>query len=671
MKHKTKPAHESGDGFSVNAKKQRPVLNTLLYILATVAVFLALTLATGGDAVYIDRAASLEGFDYMAQIAYIGPECFNWYPKALYTPEDFASGAVVQPPRRDDGKAGYYTYRLQLDLKEGEVYGLCGYSATHAQTLWVNGVLLSAVGTPGESAETMTPKTNFYTVYFTAGAGPTEMIIQRSSFVHANTGQLTPVYLGAQPLITQLNNRVVLQTSVMVGCTLMASLFFFGVFLFFKARKHFLWFSISCLLIVVRTVTVDYKLIMVLFPALDWHLALRLEYISTFLFSFFVILCVDSVFEGKLNRRVKRGGLISCAACALIILITPSIFYTRIKVLFQCAVILFTTLVALQLIRLIVRERGERRLEHMLILLGGAAYILSSLVDILLHSTGGRYDNVNFLKVGAMVFVFANTLALALNFQRVEMALFEARKNERELDEANRMLARLNRMKTEFMANISHEMKTPLTVMSANAQLSKTLVHVGADEEEIAQSLDVVRDEASRLARMVNEVLELSSIQESRGAFKKVELRALLMRTADVYQTLLAQNGNTLIRDIPFSLPAVRGDTDMLVQVVVNILANANAHTKDGEISINAELRMENAELEGQVVAVTIRDTGMGVAPELLPHVFDRYHSGHAQGAGLGLSICRMVVERHGGRIWIESEEGKGTVVTFTLPIQN
>ena len=657
-----KEAVKLGQQAKNHNKKRRPVAAVLLFFCVVIAVFVSLSLLTGSETVPIDDAAKLKGFDYASHIAHIEPEAFDWYPKALYTPKDFAAGRVTQSPQQDDGKSIYYTYRLLLELEEGRVYGISGYSATHAQTLWVNGKVYSSVGVPGDSANSMTPKSNYYAVYFTAEPGPTEIIIQRSSFVHANTGQLTPLNLAEQALITLMNNRVLLQVSVMLGCTLMAALFFFGIFLFVQNRKYFLWFSLSCLLIVVRIVTVDYKLIMNLLPDLNWELALKLEYISTGLFPFFVILFVNAVFDYRLNRRLN----IACSpvffAYIVFVLAAPAIVYTRFKDLFLIFVMAYVVLVMLQGALLIARKREYRRAEQVLVVVGGIAYIVAALVDVYLYPTGGRYDNTNFTKIGTMMFVFANTLALTLNFQRIEAELAQARESGRELDETNRLLGRLNDMKTEFMANISHEMKTPLTIMSANAQLSKALLRSGAEDAEIIQSLDVVSDEAQRLARMVGEVLDLSGIQEGRGNFSAVDIAVLLKKTAEVYRTLLAKKDNTIKLCLPDGLPWVRGDADMLVQVAVNIIANANAHTQNGIITISAEQ-------DGGMVAVKVEDTGEGIPPGLLPELFERGSGDQQGGAGLGLPICMMIVERHGGSISVESQPGQGAAIRFTLPV--
>lgn len=129
----------------------------LVYFAVILAGYIVITVFTDSDSTYVSGLEELYGFDYSSDIAYISEYCFDWYPGALYTPEDFASGAVTQPPAQDDGGAGYYTYRLTLPLEAGKVYGLSGNSATYAQSLWVDGELLSSVGVPGDSLESMTP----------------------------------------------------------------------------------------------------------------------------------------------------------------------------------------------------------------------------------------------------------------------------------------------------------------------------------------------------------------------------------------------------------------------------------------------------------------------------------------------------------------------------------
>jgi signal transduction histidine kinase len=242
---------------------------------------------------------------------------------------------------------------------------------------------------------------------------------------------------------------------------------------------------------------------------------------------------------------------------------------------------------------------------------------------------------------------------------------YAAAKNEaEELAERNEFLDGLSRMKTEYLANISHEMKTPLTVMSVHVQQARELFESGGknlDTPTISHSLARAQEEIMRLARMTENALRLSVMQEGRLLMKPLDLAALLANTAETYRLMLELRGNSLVINIAEGLPDVYGNADLLIQVTANILANANTHTKDGEITLTA-LR------DNEFAGITITDNGSGISPELLPHIFDRGTTDTGS-TGFGLSICKEIITLHKGRIGIESEMGKGTAVSVSIPL--
>ena len=240
------------------------------------------------------------------------------------------------------------------------------------------------------------------------------------------------------------------------------------------------------------------------------------------------------------------------------------------------------------------------------------------------------------------------------------------RRQQQKLDEQNAVLAEANRAKTEFLANASHEMRTPLTVISVNIQVvSGILKHMGEAslDPKAAELLSDAQSEIMRLARMVGGMLTLASISESTEK-SRTDLTVLLQSTADMLRLLLAKRGNELEIEISDGL-TVFGDADLLSQVAVNLIQNAHAHTEHDIIRLCARK-------ESGTITVMVNDNGSGIPSGLLPHVFERGVSGKDGadgGTGFGLFLCKTVVESHGGRIWAESEYGKGTAVHFTLPV--
>lgn len=231
---------------------------------------------------------------------------------------------------------------------------------------------------------------------------------------------------------------------------------------------------------------------------------------------------------------------------------------------------------------------------------------------------------------------------------------------QRKLDEQNSVLAQANKFKTEFLANASHEMRTPLTVTSVNVQ---TVMDILDDMEEtikdneVAILLQNAQNEIMRLSRMVGGMLTLASMSEITDK-QKLNLSQLLQSTIEMLRLNISKHGNAVKTDIESGL-YVFGNADLLMQVLTNIIQNAEAHTENDTMMISAK-KLDN------VITVTVCDNGTGIPSDLLPHVFERGVS--IKGTGYGLYLCKIVVESHGGKIWIESAIGCGTKVFYTLP---
>jgi len=270
------------------------------------------------------------------------------------------------------------------------------------------------------------------------------------------------------------------------------------------------------------------------------------------------------------------------------------------------------------------------------------------------------YDDVSALALdmGLGFLVLCGALALCVFSM---MRLYDRQKER--LEEQNAVLAQANRAKTEFLANTSHEMRTPLTVISVNVQKARAMLEDMGEvlkDPETVELLSDAQSEIMRMSRMVGGMLNLASISENTEK-SRTDLSALLRSTGDMLWLMLQKHGNELIMEISEGL-AVFGDSDLLSQVVVNLIHNANDHTVNDSILLRAVC-------DAGTIAVTVRDNGAGIPPEILPRVFERGASGKAGGTGYGLFLCKAVVESHGGSIGIESEAGKGTAVHFTLPV--
>jgi len=227
-------------------------------------------------------------------------------------------------------------------------------------------------------------------------------------------------------------------------------------------------------------------------------------------------------------------------------------------------------------------------------------------------------------------------------------------------------LREFDRLKDEFIAVVSHELRTPLTSVYGAAM---TLGHHDLDDEQRDALVKVVSSESERLARLLDDILWVSRLDSGRTdvVIARVNTLALVTEIVDSTQMRLPPQ-LSLELNSPEDVPAVAADSDKLRQVLVNLVENAVKYSDEGSIEVT--LTPDDGR-----VRFSIRDEGLGISPEDQPRIFEKFHRLDPEmrrgvgGTGLGLYICRELVEQMHGRIWVESEPGAGSTFTFELPV--
>ena len=268
-----------------------------------------------------------------------------------------------------------------------------------------------------------------------------------------------------------------------------------------------------------------------------------------------------------------------------------------------------------------------------------------------------------------LVLLIILLITLFNRYRKTEKRALEASIRARALVRENEVLDRLNRTKTEFFQNMSHDFKTPLTVISTSVLNAVDLLDYEMDKEEIRESLSLAQSEIMRLSRIVDGALKHAAMHSNRQVAEAIDIAQMLRKISKTYRAFLNRHGNILTTSVPNTLPRVYGNADMLLNVFSNLIANANRFTRNGEINIAAEVIRQGVieSSDFNFVSFKVSDNGSGVNPDVLENIFARGASD--SGTGLGLSICKTAIETYGGTISVESEEGKGTRVTFTMPI--
>ena len=236
-------------------------------------------------------------------------------------------------------------------------------------------------------------------------------------------------------------------------------------------------------------------------------------------------------------------------------------------------------------------------------------------------------------------------------------------------------IRKLERIRSEFVANVSHELKTPIAAVKGFAE---TLLAGGVKDEETARSfLQIIYDEGDRLNRLIGDILELSKIESKRVPleYAPVHLKELFDSIYEVLLPAASKKSISMSHDVPEHL-FIEGDEDRLRQIFMNLLSNAISYSLEGgKVDVSASIIGEGEDEEK--VRFRISDTGIGIPKKDLPRIFERFYrvdkarSRSSGGTGLGLSIVKHLVELHRGTIRVESKVGEGTTFTLELPLMH
>jgi len=240
------------------------------------------------------------------------------------------------------------------------------------------------------------------------------------------------------------------------------------------------------------------------------------------------------------------------------------------------------------------------------------------------------------------------------------------------LSAAREAVEEARRAKQEFVANVSHELRTPLNMIIGFSDeiLERPQVYASQLPPDLLEDVAAIRRNSEHLARLVDDVLDLSETDmgHAKLLWERTSVREVAEEAVEAVALLFRKKGLALVVDMPGDLPSVDCDRARIRQVIINLLSNAGRFTETGGATIGAAL-------QNGMVVVRVTDTGSGVDRKAIDRLFEPFQQADSSirrrhgGTGLGLTISKRFIEMHGGKIWLESEPGRGTTVSFSLPI--
>lgn len=590
---------------------------------------------------------------------------WEFYYQRLLTPEDFTGAAayphhLVEVPgpwnnyiiggEPMDG-SGYGTYRLVIYAPEGNrPLALKFSSPQSAHKLWANGQVISEEGVVSTSADS--GKARFYdkVVPLDITGGRIELVMQVSNFIHCKGGPRHSITLGDyDELEREYFGSIainLLTLGFMVALGIIYSFFFF----IRPREKAAAFFAAFVMTFSLRELLIGNVLIFQLLPHLSEAFILRVEYMTMFAIVFYAWF-VQALLPGSISDRMIKCITLVAIGQLVLIVFAPVPFFTSILPVNQ----LFLTALLLYLLAVIAKAGWQKNHEARLLLVGHLSLVGAIVHDEIYYNE--LIQTADFYSLGLIILTGIQAILVLRRF----ITAFSV------IELLNKKLAAMDKIKDEFLAEITHELLTPIHGINGFLDSIKDSAAARLSEHE-RQSLDTVVAINRRLVNLVADIQDFLKLKHRDIVLhpENIQLRDTVELIIATCRMLVDQKQLTFINAVDPSV-SVYGDKTKLQQILHNLIENAVKYTTAGEIHISATL-------SDNQVTVYVADTGRGIPEDQLVAIFSPYvqideeTNSHYTGSGLGLSITKTLVELQGGTIGVKSQENVGSVFSFTLP---
>ncbi|WP_276351494.1 sensor histidine kinase [Cohnella caldifontis] len=584
------------------------------------------------------------------------------------------------------------TAQYSLTLKLGQPHGLLALRMPNIATayeLYVDGKPNASRGVVGNDAEHTVPYQKPRIVYLPDLGSSAEIRLTVANYHHRQGGIRTDVILGTAGQIDRLQNLKAAQEYIVFGCLLMIGLYHVGLFALRRKESANLYFAALCLFVALRMGLIGEGFLLGWFPALDWATAIRLEYTSFALSGLAGITYFHKMFPHELRRFWVRAAGAAAVPLVIGIAVLPTWTLSTGLAAYQAYVLALCALVMAGLIVSAVRRREGAWLA----LIGVAGMAAAVVNDVSVYNGWSR--SVDLVPFGLLFLIVMNSFILSLRsartFARAEQMSAELkewnerleekiaertdelRKSYETLEAANSGLERMEQSRRRLLGNISHDLRTPITLLQGYLEALRD--GVIRDPGQRDSTIRLMLGKVEGLNVLIQDLFELSMLEAG-----KVELQPVCLRLDDWRDRIAERFDRDLKeRGIGFSCTVCREadkavtawvDPSRMDRVFANLLFNAARYTPEGGwIRILLAFREGDGRIE-----IAIEDNGTGIAEEDLPHIFERFYkkdkSRHSSsgGSGLGLAISREIVELHGGTIGAENRPDGGAAFRIRLP---
>jgi signal transduction histidine kinase/AraC-like DNA-binding protein len=635
------------------------------YVLLTVLTLLCSCSGKSRLATVNNGTLNLRGIGQDGSVVRLnGQWLFGW--KQLHTKaEQFrpdqlikvpGSWAAYAKPGWLSSNTGYCSYALRI-LADQKTLRLRIFLPVinSAYRLYINGKLVVESGRISRGPQ-MVPAAENRITDFEVSGGEASLVLQVSNYHFFSGGIWAPIVIGAPRQVERYQFKMDFSSAFLIGALLLIGVYHLCLFFLWKKNASTLYFAMICFFTSLREGFAGPAFFFSLFPAVPYSIALKILYICFPVSILFFTLFFSSLLD-HFRRRVKNGLTALCLAYFLMVLCQPNVVYAAflplLSVVFAFAVIYFLTVS--------LRSYSSDPTSSVLIISGILILVFCFVNDNLFEQ--GIIQSYFLLPVGFLIFTVCQSVLLALRFSRIfkqseDLAIELSKSEERKAVEE---------FKNRFFANITHEFRTPLMLILSPVE---ELIRTDSLEAEVVKPLRTVHRNASKLLRLINQLLDISkadsgNMQVSYSGAAAERFFGLMIAN---FSPLATERGLILAYSYHGGAQETVTDWEKIEKIGYNLLMNAiNFTPAGGKVS----LRIEDGK-NGLVICVS--DTGRGIAKAQQQAIFERFYQVvdpalPGSGTGIGLSLVKELTRLLHGEIHLSSDPQNGSVFTVTIPL--
>lgn len=555
----------------------------------------------------------------------------------------------------NNSQYGYGSYRLRIKMNPDNerTYGIRVPNVATSSELYVNGRLLAKDGQPAKIKQQYTARSTPYTVIFKADSDEIDIVVHAANYDNSIRGGLTEsIKFGSERAVEKevgfsVNMQIFVFVVLMIHAMYALILYVIGT-----RNKSLIYFFMLVVSTIVMTLLDDDKLLLVWLPSLNYEWSIKLILLSFIGVGAFLLQFAKSLLPEHEENMVFRWFPLLCVIATLLTVLLPARY-----ALSALAVYYTIDLIACLYFLIFSLSTALRRDKN-------AIYLVFGLTCVLTNIIGGYLKGLLATGYYPIDLIVAFLAFASFWFKRYFHVSAETAKLAEKLQQADKL-------KDDFLANTSHELRNPLHGI---LNIAQTILDTGINDKDDKnrENMKLLISVGKRMSYMLNDLLDMSRLQENGISLHlgTVRVQAVASGVADMLRFMTEGKPIRIVNDIPANFSNVIADENRLTQILFNLLHNAVKYTDQGYITIKAEMKEGKAN-------IVVADTGIGIDPETQQRMFAPYEQGDSSitavgsGIGLGLSICKQLVELHGSSLEVNSIPGQGSVFSFTLPFSD